>query len=446
MSDRERDSGIGAEPRRDSDEEEERLEQVQEEDEPEVEHQATPPEEDEPTNEEEEEVEVVLHPPQALGDVDQEPDAQDIDPLPQAPPIDIDAVPPIDIDAAPHLAPAVTFSDEEEEFEEFLANLDPEILAYRMAVQGGQLNTLVSYSGEEGIEVEAWIQAVETAKSTFEWTNAQTAGAAKSKLTGAAQLWLLCETEDGTAFDQWPDLKTAIKSRFTMAINEQIASNAIAELKQKEDESVASFYDRCRRAVQKKNYSVTDATKQTDPYKNQVKVDVLLFFLAGLKPTIKHRFPQPHPTTLDDAVKAAKAIESENVHRRPILKGAVTAAPKGSAICSLEPADPYASSCSVVWEMGEAMDAMKAELAELKLNAKANVTCYNCGGKGHMSPDCPSAKGAAGKGRGQPGFRGKGGRGKGKGKSSGKGQQGKKGKGPVNEVGEGRPWNEQGNE
>ncbi len=51
-----------------------------------------------------------------------------------------------------------------------------------------------------------------------------------------------------------------------------------------------------------------------------------------------------------------------------------------------------------------------------------NLTCYNCGGWGHVSQDCPSEK--KGKGKGEPD------KGKGKGKGFEKGQKGwSKGKG-----------------
>lgn len=288
------------------------------------------------------------------------------------------------------------------------------------APQGSQINQLPIFSGAPELDVEVWILQAEGVQRMFGWTDAQTAAAAKIRLSAEAAYWLQACHLSGKHYLAWTGaegLKLGLLARFRVQINALAAVDAVSKLSQLTGESVGKFYDRCVITLNKKNYTYTDVQKDTAAYRNQFAVDMFVFFSAGLLPRLKSRATggANAPQNVEDLKKAAldaelyfsksksgelMEIEDEEHH------GKVEKSP--SLVTGAQGVEPGA--------MEEKMAKLEAELAAIKMvRANPNVKCYNCQGQGHISRVCPSPRkpydGASRGGGNASGSRGFGGRG-----------------------------------
>ena len=158
--------------------------------------------------------------------------------------------------------------------------------------QGGQLASLATYDGTKDIDV--WVEQVDHAMRAFAWTSPVTSDAAKTKLSGEAAVWVASQRRLGNQYVNWNDgdadtqLRKALQTRFKPTVTALEATDAIADLKQKDTESVSAFFDRVVWAVDIKNsLTWTDAEKLQANYMPVRDGDIKAFFMAGVKREIK---------------------------------------------------------------------------------------------------------------------------------------------------------------
>ena len=158
-------------------------------------------------------------------------------------------------------------------------------MAQPQAVAPNQLTLLPTFDGVRGESFVTWMEALVSARETYNWEVNQLVRVAKIKGGSALADWARGLRLQGAEPAFWEDreaapaagnqeavvaadgFKTLLTARFGPKYTAVTAVNAVSELKQGHRESCAAFMDRVILAVDKQNFNVTAQTKTTDAYK-----------------------------------------------------------------------------------------------------------------------------------------------------------------------------------
>ena len=133
-----------------------------------------------------------------------------------------------------------------------LDNLNLPINMAQAAVSGGQLSSITQYSGNQGLEGLVYAEAIDRAKTQFNWTEAQASMAAVSRGGNAMSNWIRGEKAAGINYNSWNmanpgandrNLRAPFLLRFGPKYTTGGAVAAISDLKQSAGETVGSFMD-----------------------------------------------------------------------------------------------------------------------------------------------------------------------------------------------------------
>ena len=122
-----------------------------------------------------------------------------------------------------------------------LDNPLPNIMA-QAAVSGGQLSSIPQYSGNQGLEGLVYAEAIDRAKTQFNWTEAQASMAAISRGGNAVSNWIRGERAAGLVYNSWNNpqpgdndrnLRAPFLLRFGPKYTTGGAVAAISDLKQR---------------------------------------------------------------------------------------------------------------------------------------------------------------------------------------------------------------------
>ena len=221
--------------------------------------------------------------------------------------------------------PIVEVSDENSEGSAGIQSDDEED---DMAVQAAQVNSIETLTGESGAEAERFVSTMERLITLYTWTDTQACNIAQMKFKGAAQDWIRAEAALGITYTSWAgveanpnanppvaaarSLRAELEKRFGETKTVGTAVAAMANLKQRHNETVSSFYDRVRLAVEKKNYNVP-AADRNDAYRAQMREDIRTFLICGLRKEYQERVlgvANP-PDTLEEIMSTVRAAEKE---------------------------------------------------------------------------------------------------------------------------------------
>ena len=274
-----------------------------------------------------------------------------------------------------------------------------------------QTLTLREYDGSEGLYVEDWARQVDRASTQYGWTPEATAAAAKQRLVGYAMVWLRSQEDRGNKFPTWktPDqadggpvpaqgLRPALIKRFYPRVSTLMASDAMSDLRQKENETGGQFQDRVVTAVQLMFHNFPDADKQEDLFKRVEEVVIFNLFSAGIKVETRRKiFQSANPPDVNDTLLAAvRNVEMENekasqslaaqlgphkMKKKAVMTAAVTADEEKVKLEGSEQQEPL--------NMEQVVAAVTKRMNKVsKKKDMSNIRCYTCNQTGHFSRNC----------------------------------------------------------
>lgn len=298
-------------------------------------------------------------------------------------------------------------------------------------VNANQLAILGEFKGE-GDDIELFVMQVIRCREAFDWNHQVTAQLVQTCLKGTAAKWLRSALKtqlDAQHLEVWDHMvpgaaagapavrapntgfRYALLTRFRELQNGQAAVEAVGDLKQKSNESVDEFYDRILLAMDRKNYTSTEADKETDEYKTRLTLDAFIFLGAGLKDELRKVVSVQVPAAANIQQLLTRARAAELVRRKDKTPSYLHELEAGeSADATGEAADQGAEGGAAAAVM-PTLAEMMLEIEALKKNmfkGAADVECWNCHQMGHFSYECQTKRTIAPRGRGRGAAAGRG--------------------------------------
>ena len=210
------------------------------------------------------------------------------------------------------------------------------------------------------------------AKDTYNWAENSLVQVAKAKGGAAIAEWDRGNRLRGIIVNHWAGdngFRAMLYKRFGPKYTSATAVNAVSDLNQRSRESCAQFLDRVVLAVNKQNFNVGEADKQTEVYKAVFDAAIISHFGARLRDVISKVVlgSADAPSTVAAVLDAAEAVEAEQTK---------VGAPGTSAIAVQEEdhdTDPLQDLTERFEELVPAIGFRRRKPFD-----KSKVRCYNC--------------------------------------------------------------------
>jgi len=149
------------------------------------------------------------------------------------------------------------------------------------------------------------------------WTNEDKALILKLRLSGIAARWLKGLATIGVNVGIYlsipgsPGLRDLFLNRFGQGFTENQAVRALDDLQQKEDEEVLSFLDRVTKAHVLRTSFFPITERQREDFQERISKEIKMWFVAGLKPSLKKKIIGQTPPSLSDIMSVLTTVEEE---------------------------------------------------------------------------------------------------------------------------------------
>ena len=269
-----------------------------------------------------------------------------------------------------------------------------------------QLANIPIFDGERGEGFINWLEALENAGDAYGWATDNLVGVAKARGGPKIVEWMRGLRLQGITYNVWATdagLRQALLSRFGPKYTSATAVHSVSDLKQRHNESCASFMDRVLLSVDRMHFNVTAANKQEQGYRRVYVSSVLMHFGAGVKPEIgKVILGQANPpVTVAAMLTAAEAVEAEISKKGAPGESALAVTESGEAP---EPTESP-SELEVLTRQVESLTDLVGAIASASKKPFdfRNIRCYRCNQFGHFQNKCTNEpKRSAGPNRRMP--------------------------------------------
>ena len=98
------------------------------------------------------------------------------------------------------------------------------------AVTGSQMVAVPIFDGDKGTGVISWCESLDRSQIQFQWTMAQTASVAVSRVGSKVSSWIRAQRMSGTTYDVWDmdaGLRIAIIKRFGPTVMASVGACSI---------------------------------------------------------------------------------------------------------------------------------------------------------------------------------------------------------------------------
>ena len=266
------------------------------------------------------------------------------------------------------------------------------IVAEEQPVTPSQLSALPTFDGERGEGFVNWLECLDVAQVTYNWTVDSLVQVAKANGGSKVAEWDRGNRLRSQIHDRWGGaggLRAALYGRFGPKYTSATAVNAVADLKMRTKESCASFLDRVVLAVDKQHFNVTAAQKREAGYRAVAEASIMSHFGAGLRDDIKRIVlgAANPPDTVDDMLAAAEAIEAELAKTGPPGASALAVSSSSTSEQADEESLGYEESLACLDAKVEDLVAAVQRIRRKPLDC-SKIQCYNCHRYGHFRNEC----------------------------------------------------------
>jgi hypothetical protein len=168
---------------------------------------------------------------------------------------------------------------------------------------------------ETPLQARVFMRKAEAFGAVLNYNGEQIAQAVCFALHGAASRWIgTYEEAEDPAIDDWDTLKDLFQERFCRPLSSTEISRLIKDLKQKENESVDEFHDRCQEIQYLQEASLDQKVRSSidnAAFAELHKEGVLQKFLNGLQAKFRDKVANDSTaTSLEAFLRAARRAES----------------------------------------------------------------------------------------------------------------------------------------
>ena len=242
----------------------------------------------------------------------------------------------------------------------------------------GYTNHFLNFSGVEAENVTLWLHRWANKKELQGWQDIEAIRHASQYLGPIPYGWFATHA---AAFNTWAEFSAGLQQRF--ADDEQGLMLRLKNRKQQEVETVQAYADEMALLFAQTH---TPAASQRD------------MFLDNLKPSLQKRVINTCPESLQEAIRKAKFLESQDLAHSPQKLKALQ-----------EQGNSSKTQSSAVDELCRTMKDLTLHLTQVKPKTgdrdvrpprraeqgdRPALTCFKCGNVGHKAVDCPTTAGA----------------------------------------------------
>jgi len=255
------------------------------------------------------------------------------------------------------------------------------------------------FSSGDTRKLANFIQAIEHAALVGHWTNDQKFQVAVMKLKNEA---LECYNTSGGIRD-WVGLISLLKTRFSIMEPRPVLRRKLNSAQQRPGEDPMTFSQRLKSLLMQIDPELQAASEDV---RRRVLENLMDRFIDGLRPSLRRNVLAKQPEEWSKAIEIAQLeyqleeMDKVKSGRIDVLQEEACQYPKNTGAISKTPANtvyppPQGGQNAGGHNQGPRFSGNNGPTPPrpVPANAARELTCFNCGGRGHIRRNCPTPSG-----------------------------------------------------